>query len=85
MTRKDYVRVAAAMNEQIEKEIASLQHAGITVTADDEHMNAYVSGMCSVLSSLVTVFKEDNPRFSTPTFIEACGIKYAYYENAISK
>lgn len=85
MTRKDYELIAAHIKKQIDTEINRISATGKTVTVADEYMTGYVTGMCSVISGFISAFTIDNPNFKPKRFVEACGIHWNFYDDAVSK
>ena len=59
MTRKDYVAIAQAINDEIRPY--------------SEH--AIQSTVYNIIDNLCDTFQEDNPRFDRARFLEACGDK----------
>ena len=56
MTRKDYVKIAKAINESRSTDIGD-----VNVLNED-----------TLIEELCTIFKEDNPNFEAERFTEAC-------------
>ena len=65
MTKKNYIRIAKAINEQ--RQIA------LNIKQDQKEIGeARLHGIASVMYHLAEYFREDNPRFNQEKFIDAC-------------
>ncbi len=65
MTRKDYVRIAAAIRKAFD-----YVNEADSLTADEAA--AAVDGVSAAISFIANALLDDNPRFDRTRFIEAC-------------
>jgi len=66
MSRKDFVAVAAAINNLI---------SAHETTKGDAASQWAVAGITATAEALANVFADANPRFDRARFLAACGIK----------
>ena len=66
MTRKDYVRIAAAIRKAFD-----YVNEADSLTAD-EVGSAAIDGISASISFIANALSDDNPRFDRTRFVEAC-------------
>ncbi len=65
MTRKDYIKIANVLNEELQRRIGEM---------NGNEESARLS-MCNLWMDMAEIFKADNPRFDNQRFYAACGDK----------
>lgn len=81
MTKKDYILIALALNEELTY-ATNLRQGKIDVGMQDvSSFTAQVNGVKGVIGTLCQALALDNPKFDRSKFLKACGIELPAFVN----